>query len=62
MDKGAACQEMLADAPQPGELYRHWKGGLYTVVCSSIKEDTLEIVVTYRSCARGYLWTRTLEN
>lgn len=57
-----ASQQLLADAPQTGERYRHYKGGEYEVVCSSIKEDTGEVLVTYRSLAFGYLWSRTLSD
>lgn len=57
-----ASQESLEHAPRPGHRYRHYKGGLYEVVTSSVKEDTLEILVTYRSLEKGSIWTRTLEN
>jgi hypothetical protein len=60
-DKDGA-QELLATGPQPGERYRYYKGGEYEVVCRSVREDTLEQLVTYRSAARGGVWTRTLEN
>lgn len=48
--------------PQPGETYRHFKGGLYEIVARSLREDTLEPLVTYRSLEDGECWTRTLEN
>lgn len=46
----------------PGQVYRHYKGGLYVIVAVSIKEDTLEPMVTYRSNKRGTCWARTLAN
>lgn len=54
--------ERLISAPQPGSRWRHYKGGEYEVLTCSIKEDTLEPLVTYKSLLRGYIWTRTLDN
>ncbi|MCI2007164.1 MAG: DUF1653 domain-containing protein [Acetobacter peroxydans] len=45
--------------PQPG-LYRHYKGGLYTVLCTGRHSETEEWLVTYRSEARGDYWVRPL--
>ena len=61
-DPKDAAQAHLLSGPQPGEHYRHWKGGLYVVVARSVQEDTLEQLVTYRSLAKGGTWTRTLAN
>jgi hypothetical protein len=63
-DLKSAAQEMLAwmEGPQPGEVYRHYKGGLYVVVCRSVHESGLDLLITYRSNARGTCWTRTFEN
>ncbi len=59
----ALNQSRLADAPAPLTLWRHYKGGLYVVVCSSCLEDNPDqVVVTYRSCLHGSLFTRPLEN
>jgi hypothetical protein len=56
------AQRQAAGGPQPGEIYRHYKGGLYSIVARAIKEDTLEPLVIYRSNAKGTTWARTLEN
>ncbi len=56
------AQQQATGGPQPGEIYRHYKGGLYTVVCMSIKEDTLELLVTYHSNKKRTIWTRTVAN
>ena len=56
------AQRQAIGGPQPGEVYRHYKGGIYSIVARSIKEDTLEPLVTYHSNAKGTNWTRTLEN
>jgi hypothetical protein len=58
----ALAQWTLREGPAISGKYRHYKGGLYEVVCVSIQEDTLVPLVTYRSLERGYFWTRTLEN
>ncbi len=33
--------------PSTGQIWVHYKGGRYTVVCLSLREDDLEVVVTY---------------
>lgn len=45
--------------PRPG-LYRHYKGGLYTVICVGRHSETEEWLVTYRSEALGSYWVRPL--
>lgn len=67
LDDKAEAQQALIEAAsrgdlEPGAVFRHYKGGLYTIVCLSVKEDTLEPLVTYRSIERGSVWTRTLQN
>jgi hypothetical protein len=48
--------------PMRGGVYRHYKGGLYSVVGTGVKEDTLEIMVAYISNSYGGLTFRTLDN
>ena len=45
--------------PQAG-LYRHYKGGLYTLICVGRHSETEEWLVTYRSEAGGDYWVRPL--
>jgi hypothetical protein len=47
---------------EAGQVFRHYKGGLYVIVCVSIKEDTLDTLITYRSNKKGTIWTRTAAN
>ena len=61
-DKGPEAQALLVTGPQPGQYYRHYKGAVYFVLCRSVKEDTLEQLVTYQSVCKGFVWTRTLDN
>jgi hypothetical protein len=62
MKERAARALSAADVPQPGQVFRHYKGGLYSIVTPAIKEDTHEIMVIYRSNAKGTTWARTLAN
>ncbi|MGO3518865.1 MAG: DUF1653 domain-containing protein [Acetobacter cibinongensis] len=50
---------ILPEHPKPG-LYRHYKGGLYTVLCVGRHSETEEWLVTYRSEALGSYWVRPL--
>jgi hypothetical protein len=63
-DKSQAQQDLARrrDLPVEDGVYRHYKGGLYTVRAVSIKEDTGEIMVTYTSNRTGQRWTRTLDD
>lgn len=47
---------------EPGMIFRHYKGGLYTIVAVGLMEDTLKMMVAYRSNKKGTVWFRTLEN
>ncbi len=49
---------------KPGERYRHFKGGLYEVVCQAIQESDHSPVVVYRPLggeSAHTVWTRPLE-
>jgi hypothetical protein len=37
--------------------YRHYKGGLYELVCTATLESDLSVMVVYRA-ADGSIWTR----
>jgi hypothetical protein len=56
-----AAQKALEDAPVEGERYQHYKGDYYRVVCTSVKEDTLEPLITYKSEKYKVNFTRTLK-
>ena len=60
MDEARA--KMKAYGIEPGQIYRHYKGGLYVIVCTAVREDTLVPVVVYHSNRRGTNTERTLEN
>lgn len=50
---------MAVMQPEPGS-YRHYKGGLYTVVCVGRHSETEEWLVVYRAEADGTVWIRPL--
>ena len=49
----------MARTPPPG-LYRHYKGGLYTLICVARHSETGEWLVTYRSQQTADYWVRPL--
>jgi hypothetical protein len=59
---GGAAPAPPPPPPHAGQVWEHYKGGIYSIVCRSIKEDTLESLVTYHSNLKGTNWTRTVEN
>jgi hypothetical protein len=60
--KDVAQAELAMSGISGGQIYRHYKGGYYCVVAVSLKEDTLEPLVTYHSNLTDTDWTRTLQN
>jgi len=50
---------MSHELPAPG-LYRHYKGGLYTLLHVGRHSETEEWLVVYRSEAEGGIWIRPL--
>lgn len=53
---------LVHSGPVVGSVWRHANGGYYRVVCVSLDEASLDVLVTYESVpARGVVrWTRTL--
>jgi len=41
-----------------GERYRHFKGGLYTVIAIATHTETMEEMVVYKSDENGSVWVR----
>ncbi len=42
--------------------YRHYKGGIYEIVCEAkLEADPAVIMMVYRSDADGMIWTRPKE-
>jgi hypothetical protein len=57
---------VLSGAPEPGSVWRHYRGTLYLVLATALDEATLEPVVCYRqqvsfkATADEAVWTRKL--
>lgn len=41
-----------------GDLYRHFKGGIYKFITRATNSETLEDVVVYQSLDTGEFWVR----
>ncbi len=48
-------------APLPGEVYRHYKGDLYVVMVTCLRENDGEPTVVYRSLTNGRTWSRPVK-
>lgn len=57
--KNRALAEIDASGIAARQQWRHWKGGLYTIVGTGIVEATMDAVVMYAG-ADGVVWVRTL--
>ena len=54
-------KEEPVEAPREiheGQRYRHFKGGLYSILGVATHSETLEEMVVYRSEADGNVWVR----
>lgn len=41
-----------------GQLYRHYKGGIYAVICIASHTETEEDLVVYKDVHSGKVWAR----
>lgn len=58
--KGATAERVLIP-PAPIMTYRHYKGGIYEVVCEArLESDPSIIMIVYKS-EDGLIWTRPKE-
>jgi hypothetical protein len=48
------------NTPAKGELWKHYKGGLYMIVAIGRDEPTLEDVVVYASLKDDSVWVRSM--
>jgi len=46
--------------PEPGQKYRHYKGGLYEVISMATHSETSEPLVVYKSVLFGSVYARPL--
>jgi hypothetical protein len=50
----------MIDYPQPGRIYKHYKGGLYEFLFLAKNTETDEIMSVYRSVLFGTNYARPL--
>ncbi len=48
--------------PNPGGIYRHYKGGLYEVLFLSKHTENDEILINYKSLHFGSFYSRPIES
>ena len=42
------------------QIYQHYRGGLYEVICVAVARGDMQRVVVYKSLSDGAIWTRDL--
>lgn len=67
MSKQKPLNEILASwddftRPRDGQVFQHYKGGLYEIVATGFLENTEEPCVVYRSLEKSIVWVRTAKN
>lgn len=60
--KQDSLNKLRASGVLPGQVYKHFKGGEYTIVAVGLNEPDLEPLVHYRDAndEYGVVWTRQL--
>ncbi len=48
--------------PKAGEVWRHYKGGMYDIITIAVHESELVPLVVYRSQSHGTVWARPVGN
>lgn len=46
--------------PQPGQLYKHYKGSVYQIIYLGLHTETLEEMVVYKAVDKDQVWVRPL--
>ena len=54
------ASNMRRIGPQPGDVYEHYKGGIYSIVSRAIHKDTITEYIVYHSNLLGMPWLQTL--
>lgn len=44
-----------------GQIYKHFKGGIYKIVCIAKNTETEEDMVIYENIDNGKIWARPLD-
>ncbi len=48
------------EVPKEGEVWQHYKGGQYIIVCIALREEDKESLVVYKSINGNLTWVRPL--
>jgi hypothetical protein len=48
--------------PKHGQIFQHYKGGMYEIVATGFLEDSEAPCVVYRSLEKKIVWVRTAKN
>ena len=51
-------QNNIGPYPEPGQVWRHYKGGKYQIVAMCNHTDTNEVLVIYKSLSFGGVYAR----
>lgn len=51
-----------SNEPIPRRMYKHYKGGLYTIIGIGLLEESLEEMVVYANLSDGKIWIRPKES
>lgn len=67
MSKSKSIDEILRgwdafDRPGDGQIFTHYKGGVYEIVATGFLEDSETPCVIYRSQEKDIVWVRTAKN
>lgn len=67
MTKQKSLEDILSSwddfqRPHDGQLFQHYKGGVYEIVATGFLENTEEPCVVYRSLEKNIVWVRTAKN
>lgn len=53
---------MLREEPKSGEVWKHFKGNTYEIICVAVHSETNERLVVYRALyGEGLCYTRPIE-
>lgn len=52
----------LNRTPAAGQTWKHFKGGVYEIICKALREEDLIPVVVYRHVGAVRTWVRPLDN
>lgn len=60
LDRRDKISRLTNDSPLPGEVWRHYKGGIYEIISMSINTETNEDMVVYKSKTNKLCYSRPL--